>query len=75
MNRKYVATHSTISVEVLLTFVLDKFQTSVHVSTNRTRQVRISRKEWLYTNTPAFCNMATHDVPHDAVQRPYHGVL
>jgi len=75
MNRKYVATHSTISVEMLLTFVLDKFQTSVHVSTNRTRQVRISRKEWLYTNTPAFCNMAAHDVPHDAVQRPYQGVL
>lgn len=43
----------------------------VHVSTNRTRQVRISRKVRLYTSTPAFCNMAAHGVPHDAVQRPY----
>jgi len=75
MNRKYVATHSTISVEVLLTIALDKLQTSVHVLTNRTRQVRISRKERLYTNTPAFCNMAAHGVPHDAVHRPYQGVL
>jgi len=43
----------------------------VHVSTNRTREVRVSRKEMLYTSTPTFCNMAAHGVPHDAVQRPY----
>ena len=42
-----------------------------HVSTNRTRQVRISRKERLYTSTPAFCNMAAHGGPHDSVQTPY----